>query len=153
MKRRRCPPGPPRPPEAGYALLLALFVIFLVSLTLALLFASLQVRLRVLRDESRSVQLVAQTDAALAEALAGLALDPAFPGISTHSFGRGTLTSQVQRTAPTQYLVSARGTFAGKWREVAATVQRDASGLQVMSWRRTGEGFESGSGTASARPD
>lgn len=149
MRRRRAP----RPPEAGYALFLALFVIFLVSLTLALLFASLQVRLRVLRDESRSVQLVAQTDAALAEALAGLALDPAFPGVATHSFGRGTLASQVRRTAPTQYLVSARGTFAGKWRAVAATVQRDASGLQVMSWRRTGEGFESGAGTPSARPD
>jgi hypothetical protein len=121
--------------EAGYALLVALMVVFLVSVALSLIALSLAVRLSSARLEARGVTLSALCDAALAETLAGLAAGGA-GGVSSHAFGGGQIGSQVESLGPQQFVVTATATYGGRARTVVANVVRDAQGTRVVHWQR-----------------
>lgn len=127
----------PRPAAAdsGFAMLVALFVVFLLSVALSLLGLSLALRLRLARDEARGTTLGAFCDAAIAETLAQLAAGQA-RGVEVHPFGSGTIGSEVQVVAAKHYRILATARFGGKSRTVQADVVRDDQGTRVVHWQR-----------------
>jgi len=126
--------------ERGYALLTALMVLLLVSISLAVLATSLQIRLRLVRQEAEILQLGALSDAALAEALHGLTYDQTFSGKGEHPFGPGSIASAVEALGPNRYRVLATGLYAGQRRTVEAEVVRTYRGAHVVRWRRVAAG-------------
>lgn len=122
--------------ERGYALLTALVILLLVSISLALLAAALQVRMRLIRQEAEILQLGALADAALAEALYNLTYDQDFSGKDEHDFGRGQIASEVERITAERYRVRARAIYAGNERTVEAEVVRTYQGARVVRWKR-----------------
>ncbi|HYL04806.1 MAG TPA: hypothetical protein VE075_02140 [Thermoanaerobaculia bacterium] len=142
---RTCHAAPAPAPEArrapraaadsGFALLVALFVVFLLSMALSLLGLSLALRLRVARDEARATMLTALCDAAVAETLAGVAAGQP-DGIDQHPFGGGSIGSQVQTLAAKHYRITATARIGGRVRTVLADVVRDDQGTRVVHWQR-----------------
>jgi hypothetical protein len=122
--------------EEGYALLLALIVMLLVFTGLGLVCDALALRLKLAKAESDSIHLVALSDAAIAEALAGLSVTLGYPGAPPHAVGTGTVTSRVQQIDAQIYEIDATGSYDGQNRRVLAMVRVVAGGLQVISWRR-----------------
>jgi len=115
--------------ERGSALLTALLTLFLVSIAIALVAASLQLRMRLVRQEVQTVNLVTLADAALAETLAHIFADASFAGVQQHPLGKGAIRSQVQvlearEPVYKKYEVVATGSYAGKDRAVRAVVER-----------------------------
>lgn len=124
--------------ESGFALVTALFAVFLLSVALALVAASLQLRMGMVQREARSLTLTALADAALAETLAHLALDATYRGVAAHPFGGGTIESEVTRVSTARFEVTASGRYAGRERAVRATVLRLPEGTRVVSWIKVG---------------
>jgi type II secretory pathway pseudopilin PulG len=122
--------------EEGFALLAALVVLLLVSISLALLATGLQIRMRLVQQEAEALQLGALSDAALAEALYNLTYDKDFKGKEEHPFGPGSIASEVESRGNERYRVLATGTYASKRRTVEAEVVRTYSGARVVRWRR-----------------
>jgi hypothetical protein len=121
--------------ERGYALLITLAVVFLLSVALSLVALSLAVRLRLEREEARSIRVSALCDAALAEALANLAAGDS-TGVEPHPFGNGTIGSAVLLEGPGRYRITATASYGGKGRTAVAEVVRDAGGTRVVAWQR-----------------
>jgi len=126
--------------ESGYALLTALLVLTLLSIALALLAVSLQIRMRLVRQESQALDLMALSDAAVAETLFGLTYDRFFHGVPERPFGRGTIASDVEFVSPGLYRVTATAVQRGKRRTVRAEVVRNPQGARVVRWERVPEG-------------
>ncbi len=122
--------------ERGYALLTALLVVFLLSIALALLGVSLQLRMRLVREEGKTVILGALSDAAVAEALAKLAQSATYSGSPEHELGGGRIGSQVESLGAGVYNVVATATFGGRSRVVQAEVVREPGRARVRFWRR-----------------
>jgi len=122
--------------ESGMALVAALIVILLLGGALALLAASLQLRMRVVRDETRGIRLTALSDAAVATTLAELADLWSFPGLAERSYGAGTIASEVREIDYTHNEIVTRAAYAGRVRRVRVVVARTGAGLQVSGWRR-----------------
>jgi type II secretory pathway pseudopilin PulG len=122
--------------EAGFGLLMALMVIFLLSIALALLAASLQLRMRLVREDAQTVVLTALADAAVAEAVANLARNPDYAGAPAHDFGHGRIGTQVSSPGPGLFDVVATATYAGRTRTVEAEVFRAPGIARVRRWRR-----------------
>lgn len=122
--------------EQGYALLAAVLVVFLLSIALALLGASLQLRMRLVREEGKTVILGALSDAAVAEALANLAQSANYSGAPVHELGGGFIGSQVEALGAGVYDVVATATFGGRSRVVQAEVVREPGRARVRFWRR-----------------
>jgi len=121
--------------QGGFALLVALFVVFLLAMALSLVGLSLALRLRLARDEARGTALAALCDAALAETLANFDAGRT-AGIDEHPFGGGKIGSQVETIAPRRYRITATARFAGRSRAVLADAVRDDQGTYVLHWRR-----------------
>jgi hypothetical protein len=119
--------------EAGYALLTSLLVLFLVSVSLALLGAALQLRMKLVQHEVAGVHLVALADGALSETLANLYADPAFAGVAEHPLGRGRIKSRVESLGSGLYRVWATAIHAGKVRDVYAEVSRTVRIREVLT--------------------
>jgi type II secretory pathway component PulK len=122
--------------QRGYALLTALVILLLVSISLALLAGSLQIRMRLIQQEAKILHLGALSDAALGEALYNLTYDRDFTGKDEHDFGGGKIASEVERIATERYRVRAEATYAGEKRTVEAEVLRTYRGARVVRWRR-----------------
>ena len=122
--------------ERGYALLAALVVILLVSISLAILATALQIRMRLVRQETEALHLGALSDAALAETLYNLTYNTEHLGSPERAFGPGRIFSWVQQLGPGTYRVRATGIYAGKRRTVEAIVVRGDRGARVVQWRR-----------------
>jgi Tfp pilus assembly protein PilX len=122
--------------ESGTALLMALFVIFLLSVALALLAVSLQIRMRLAREDAETVILSGLADAAVAEAVANLAQSAYYSGSPAHDFGDGRIESRVEPVSPGIFDVTATATYAGRKRAVAAEVFRAPGVARVRRWRR-----------------
>ena len=122
--------------ERGYALLAVLMVIFLLSIALALLGASLQLRMRLVREEGKTVILGALSDAAVAEAVANLAQSASYSGSSEHELGGGRIGSKVEPLGAGIYDVVATANFGGRRRVVQAEVIRQPGMARVRFWRR-----------------
>ena len=135
--------------ESGYALVMALMVIFLVSVSLALLAASLQIRLRLEAENGETVILSGLSDGALAESLANLAEDPSYTGVPEHDFGRGRISSTVESLDADNRLfnVRATATYRQRRRVVEARVVRGIGSARVVRWRRVVEAVEKAEGT------
>lgn len=121
--------------EAGFALLTALLVIFLVSLCLTLISVSLLLRMRAVRRESQGVLLTALADAALAESVANLAVDANFAGVPEHPLGKGKITSHISKLSATQFRIVATAKLGTRTRTVEAFVQRTPISTEVRQWR------------------
>jgi Tfp pilus assembly protein PilX len=122
--------------ETGFALLTALLVLFLLATALALLAASLQLRMRLTREDAESVILSGLADAALAEAAANLAQSAFYSGAPAHDFGNGRIQSQVQLVSPGLFDVVATATYDGRHRVVEAQIFRAPGIARVLRWRR-----------------
>ena len=126
----------PRRGESGTALVMALLVLFLLSVVLALLAESLSLRMRMARDEAESVAVGNLADSALEEAMAELALDPNYAGAPQHDFGGGTLQTKVESLGPGLYDVTATANYGTRHRVVEAQVFRGGGGVTIRHWRR-----------------
>src|SRR5687767_4069234 len=93
--------------DDGFALAAVLLAILLLSIGLALVAASLQLRMRLVRREAQSITLTALSDAALAQTLAELGEDPYYHGVPEHGLGPGRLRSEVRFLSPGRYEVVA----------------------------------------------
>jgi hypothetical protein len=122
--------------ESGHALLLALLVLFMMAVALDLLASSLALKLRLMNQESRTLHLIALTDAELAETLAALSLDRDFPGFADHAYAGGVIGSVVTPTGVNRCVVVAQARFRGGDRAVSADVRLAADGPHVATWRR-----------------
>lgn len=122
--------------ENGYALLVTLVVLLLLSIALSLLAAALQVRMRLVRQEAQTLKLIALSDAALAETLASLTYDPHFTGVAEQNYGGGRIASTVRPLGPNRYEVLATAFYAGKLRAVDAEAVRTPQGARVVRWGR-----------------
>jgi hypothetical protein len=117
--------------------MMALLVLFLLSVVLALLAESLSLRMRMARDEAESVAVNSLSDSALEEAMAELTLDPNYRGASKHDFGGGTLQTKVESLGPGLYDVTATATYGSRNRVVEAQVFRGGGGgVTIRHWRR-----------------
>jgi nicotinamide mononucleotide (NMN) deamidase PncC len=128
-------PGGPAASESGFALLVALFAVFMVGVALSLLALSLAVRMRMAREEARGMMLSALCDAAVAETLSGIAAGQV-RGVGEHPFGNGTIGSEVRTLAAQHYQITAKAHVGGKARSVRADVVRDVQGTRVVHWQR-----------------
>jgi hypothetical protein len=117
-------------------MVLALLVLFLVSISLALLAGSLQLRMRLVREDAETIILSGLSDAAVDEAAAGIAQDAGYTGAPAHDFGGGKIQTAVQQNSSTLYTVIATATYDGRRRAVEATVVRSPGGVAVSGWRR-----------------
>lgn len=123
--------------DEGFVLASVLLAILLLSIGLALVAASLQLRMGLVRREARSVTLTALSDAALAETLAELSEDAYFHGVPEHGLGPGRLRSEVRFLSPGRYEVVATAIYAGRERTVEAEVLRPIGApARVVRWRR-----------------
>jgi hypothetical protein len=122
--------------EGGYALLTALFVLFLVAVALELSASALLLRLRASRADAESTVLAALSDAAVAEAVAHLAADSSYRGAAAHPFGGGRIGSRVEFLGVGRFEVRAAASFAGRLRVVRAEVARGGGSAWVVSWAR-----------------
>jgi type II secretory pathway component PulK len=122
--------------ESGTALVMALLVLFLVSVSLTILAFSLQLRMRLVREDAETVILGALSDAAVDEAVAGLALDSSYTGAVQHDFGKGKIESRVQFLGFGLYDVVATAVYDGRKRVVDAQVFRAIDEVDVRGWRR-----------------
>jgi hypothetical protein len=121
--------------EAGFALLTALLVVFLVSLCLTLISVSLLLRMRAVRQESQGVILTALSDAALAESVANLAVDADFAGVPEHTLGSGKIASHISKLSATQFRIVATARLGTRTRAIEAFVQRTPASTEVRQWR------------------
>jgi hypothetical protein len=108
----------------------------LIAATAVLLVGQhLQVGFDEYRTERRQVNLIALTDAALAEAMAGLAADPGFTGAPEHPFGNGTVGSTVAPAGSGLVTVIASARYGGWQGELVAEVE--VAGPRVVRWSRS----------------
>lgn len=123
--------------DTGFVLASVLLAILLLSIGLALVAASLQLRMGLVRREARAVTLTALSDAALAETLAELSEDAYFHGVPEHDLGPGRLRSEVRFLSPGRYEVVATAIYTGRERTVEAEVLRPIGApARVVRWRR-----------------
>ncbi|MFL6200485.1 MAG: hypothetical protein ACJ76J_15010 [Thermoanaerobaculia bacterium] len=123
--------------DTGFVLASVLMAILLLSIGLALVAASLQLRMGLVRREARSVTLTALSDAALAETVAEISADAYFPGVPEHGLGPGRLRSEVRFLSPGRYEVVATAIYAGRERTVEAEVLRPiGAAARVVRWQR-----------------
>ncbi|HKI06614.1 MAG TPA: hypothetical protein VKK31_31850 [Thermoanaerobaculia bacterium] len=127
MSRRR---------ESGYAVLTSLLVIFLLAVALALLAGSLQLRMRLARQDGQSVILSALSDAAVAEAVANLARSASYSGSPKHEFGGGVIASEATSVGSGVFRVVATAKYAQRERVVEVEVFRAPGVARVHRWWR-----------------
>ncbi len=119
----------------GAVLLTVALVLFLLMAGLALVDGALLARARATRDESRRVELQALSDAAMAEALAGLALDRHHRGARAHSFARGAISSRIEPAGTDRFRVEALAELGASRQTIVADVFLFLGRPAVVAWR------------------
>jgi len=122
--------------ERGFALVTALFVLFVLAIAMELVAAALLLRMRASRADAQDAALAALADAALAETLAHLAADPAYAGVPAHPFAGGRIASRVEFLGIGRFEVRAAAGLAGRLRTVKARVERGGGTAWVVAWAR-----------------
>jgi hypothetical protein len=98
---------------------------------------TLGLHLHAARDETQRIQLVAMSDAAVAESLAELAGSPGFGGVSKRDFGAGQIESTIQKIDASRRRIIATATLtSGRQLRVATDVRFLNTGIIVTSWQR-----------------
>lgn len=123
--------------EQGYALVTALVVIALMMASGALLAASLQFRMWLLRQEVQDIHLTALTDAGLALALDGLSRSHFWDGVGEQPLGDGSFTVSVEMGDQAMTRVVTVNGALGPARRAARAVVRLSDYLppRVISWQ------------------
>lgn len=122
--------------ESGQALVLALFVVLLLSLALALVAASLGRGMRNVRHQARDLHLTALTDAAVAAGLAHLAEDRSFRGFTNRPLDGGRISSRVEPRSSKSWVIEVAATWGGGRRRARVGVVETVNGFRVGGWRR-----------------
>jgi hypothetical protein len=97
--------------DSGAALVLAVAALAIVAGTVLIVASQMQASQITVRHDFRSTVLDSLADAALAEALAGLSLDPSFTGLPSHLYGHGEIGSAVGPAGETSRMVTATARF------------------------------------------
>lgn len=106
-------------------MLIALLVL-VVSLTATVLAAAtLDRKMRLLREEARDVRTTALLDAALAQALSRLWTNPDASSLPPEPFGGGTIESEFRKIDGLTVEVTVHATYAGARRAARAVVKID----------------------------
>ena len=122
--------------ERGFALLGALFVLFLIAVGAALAGLALELRLGKVLRETENLQLTALADAGLAEAMAHLDADRSFAGLPRHPLGQGALESEVFPLGFRRFRIEVTAHYRNRHRQIDATAFEDPDlGLLVTRWR------------------
>lgn len=118
----------------GHALLAALVVLLLVASAAALLASHLNLKARLVSQETRRIHLVALCDAAMAEALAELATRSSFRGHEQREFANGLIASRVRSLPDDQAEITALATYRGWTRRTRALVAIQSTGPVLLTW-------------------
>ncbi|MEM1247347.1 MAG: hypothetical protein AAGK22_13290 [Acidobacteriota bacterium] len=126
--------------EHGQAVVLALFVLLLVTTGLSLLARGVLLEVNSVRQQGQRLQLQALCDAAMAETLALLDDRPAARGLTERQLGDGTYEAKVsvvrQRPQSTLVDVEVRGSLADRSLTAVARVRlRDEQRPEVLDWQ------------------
>lgn len=122
--------------ERGSVVLLALLVLVLLGAAFAILAGLMIHRMHRVQREQRHTELTALTDAAMAETLANLAASPAYPGVSEHELGNGSIRTTVRHGAGGAFTVEVRASLHGSTMAAEAAGTMTATGPRVTSWQR-----------------
>ena len=125
-------------PRTGHGLVLALFVLVIMTPAVGLLALSMTIGWLDVPRERRTVNLIALSDAAIAETLAHLAVDEDFEGVEERPFGEGVISSEVTALGTHTVQVVANATYAGQERAMRGEVLLTLSGPVVIDWERVG---------------
>ena len=123
-----------RPREQGFAVVLALLVLLVLTSALGVLVAALQIQAQAAQRQATTLQARALADAALAETLAELAWSPSFGGVERHQLAGGWIASRVQRSGR-RATVRLEVEVALLRREIEAEVELRRRRPRVVSWR------------------
>ena len=123
-----------RSDERGFALVLALMVLLILTAAAAVLVAALHREAQANLRQINSLRARTLADAALAETLAELDWSPAFAGVERHQLGPGWIASRVERSGR-RATVRLEVEVALLYREVEAEVELGARRPRVLSWR------------------
>ncbi len=117
-------------------MVMALLVLFLVSVSLTLLAFSLQIRMRLAREDAESVILSALSDAAVDEAVAGSRWTPPPRGRKSTTSARGRSRARSSPWAPgcTTWWPPRSTTAASAWSTPRSSAA--AGEVYVRNWRR-----------------
>lgn len=121
--------------QSGAALVLALAALVVVAVCVVFVAAELEGDQVAARHDLRHAVLDALSDAAFAEALAQLAVDPAFEGRGPRQFGQGMILSQVTPVGPTSRHVVASSEFQGWVATIGSEVDISAGARVLRVWR------------------
>jgi hypothetical protein len=121
--------------ERGAGLVLALAALTVVAGAVLLVASHLQASQLTLRHDHRSAVLDTLTDAAFAEALAGLSLDPNFIGLPSHAYGQGVIASAVGPAGETSRSVIATARYQGWTGRISAEVDVSTGPLVMRLYR------------------
>ena len=121
--------------ESGHALLFAMFVLFLLGLSLSIAGLSIQLGLRGHRSELSRVRVDLMIDGVVAETLGSLAEDPRFRGVPQTSSKEGEVWSAVRWESETAVIEA--GAQSGRRSEKALLrAIPTPRGFRILSWRR-----------------
>lgn len=119
---------------SGHALMVAIIVVLIVGSAAALLFTHHSLQTRLVHQQSRRIHLTALNDAALAEALAGLAASRIFRGSAPHPFGDGEINSRVRSIGENRREIVASASYRGWSRRTRVEVTLGPGGPWVDRW-------------------
>lgn len=120
----------------GHVLVLALFVLLVVTLASALLAQVLAGRQAMQRREVVRVKLDLLVDGVVADTLAQLARDPAFTGVSRVQRGPGEVWSTVRRGSEGDWGIEAGARLGASQRGVRVKASPAVAGPRIVSWAR-----------------
>jgi hypothetical protein len=141
--------------DSGGALVFAMMALVVVAVAVMIVAHQVETLEIPLRHEHRSAVLATLSDAAFAEALAKLSVDPGFLGLAERRFAEGRVASQVTPAGATSVQVTAVGSYRD-WRAVIQAEVDLTDGPRVIWVERSqhlvaDDGQPSGSGRATGR--
>ncbi len=117
---------------------MALTILVLVGAAASSIAIGLRLETRSSLQETRRIQLVALSDAAMAETLAELARNRRFAGVTERLFDKGTLASTVRPLGLDRYEIVTTARVTGRERRVRAEILITSSGPSLLTWNLVG---------------
>jgi len=124
--------------QSGYATLLALFMLVMLSAGMAILASGVSRHERAVRTTDRNLRLTALSDAGVAEALSGIAITPSYRGGGPTALGGGTYQVAAQVVGYRRLEAKVEAEYGDVRRTVVVEVVLEGSKARprVVSWRR-----------------
>ena len=122
--------------QEGFALLMALVVLLLVSAAMALAAGALQLEIRQMDQRVAALQLRSESDAVVAETLARLSREPSFAGVARRANGAGWSESRVVRPGVDRVRILTTVVYRGRERSLRVDAKLTTEGPVVTAYRR-----------------